>query len=102
MIRSRVAGELADALSQGAVARVASLLGNDLEEAAFQIDPDLERLTEAMVVSGAMQAVMSGSGSTIAGLCMNEEHAEEVARSALLSFARVEVVNSVDPGVVIM
>lgn len=91
--------ELAEALRKGAVAQVASLLSNDLEEPAFQIDPGLEQLKTAMEIAGAMQAVMTGSGSAIAGLCMNEQHAREVNRSALFSFPRVEVVSSVASGI---
>lgn len=90
--------DLSKSLARGAVAEVATLLGNDLHEAAFQLAPELERLHEAMAVSGALGVTMTGSGSVIAGLCLNESHAREVSATALLSFPRVEVVASTSVG----
>ena len=46
----------------------------------------------------AVGAVLTGSGPTIAALCRNEAHAEEVARRAGSAFARVEVVPSAEAG----
>jgi 4-diphosphocytidyl-2C-methyl-D-erythritol kinase len=47
---------------------------------------------------GAVGAVLTGSGPTIAGLCRNEAHAEEVARRAEEVFPRVEIVASAEAG----
>lgn len=89
---------MVEALRTGQWAQVATMLGNDLCEAAAQIFHDLDRLTDAMEAAGALGAVMSGSGSAIAGLCLNQAHAREVARGAAMSFDRVEVVTSAPRG----
>lgn len=90
--------ELTEPLGRGAVAGVGALLRNDLEASAFRLRPDLHRMKEAMLAAGSAGAVMSGSGSTIAGLCISKDHAEEVASSARLSFQRVHVVSSAPLG----
>ncbi|MCA1840726.1 MAG: 4-(cytidine 5'-diphospho)-2-C-methyl-D-erythritol kinase [Actinomycetota bacterium] len=88
-------------LSRGKVAEIATGLRNDLEPAAALIEPDMTRLIQAMRTSGALESVMCGSGSAIAGLCLNRYHAEEVAASAMLSFARVEIVRTMPQGVTV-
>jgi hypothetical protein len=50
-------------------------------------------------LTGALGAVMSGSGPTMLGLCRDEEHATQVARAARAAFARVEVTRGPVPGV---
>ncbi|MEO7804632.1 MAG: 4-(cytidine 5'-diphospho)-2-C-methyl-D-erythritol kinase [Actinomycetota bacterium] len=90
--------DLSAALARGAVAEVAAMLGNDLQSSAFQAAPELERLLEAMGTSGALGVTMTGSGSVIAGLCLNESHAREVGEASLLGFQRVEVVASTSLG----
>ena len=90
--------ELLDPLRGGAVAAVGALLKNDLEAAAFRLRPDLARLKEAMLAAGSAGAVMSGSGSTIAGLCITKDHADEVAMTARLSFRSVLVAPSASAG----
>ncbi|MDF2745188.1 MAG: hypothetical protein K0S88_6566 [Actinomycetia bacterium] len=42
---------------------------------------------------------MSGSGPTMLGLCRDEDHATQVARSVRAGFARVEVARGPVPGV---
>jgi 4-diphosphocytidyl-2-C-methyl-D-erythritol kinase len=89
---------LAKALVGGHPKVIAKALRNDLEAAAFDLAPGLSGRKHAMRAVGAVGAVLSGSGPTIAGLCRNEAHAEEVARRAEEAFARVEVVASAEAG----
>ena len=91
--------QLARALVGGHPRVIAKALRNDLEPAAFDLAPGLSGRKQAMRAVGAIGAVLSGSGPTIAGLCRNEAHAEEVARRAEEAFARVEVVASAEAGV---
>jgi 4-diphosphocytidyl-2-C-methyl-D-erythritol kinase len=51
-----------------------------------------------MTQAGALGAVVSGSGPTVAGLCRDEAHAEEVGARAASAFKRVEVVRSASSG----
>ena len=90
--------QLARALVEGHPKVIAKALRNDLEAAAFDLAPGLSGRKHAMRAVGAVGAVLSGSGPTIAGLCRNEAHAEEVARRAEEAFARVEVVASAEAG----
>jgi 4-diphosphocytidyl-2-C-methyl-D-erythritol kinase len=90
--------QLARALVEGHPKVIAKALRNDLEAAAFDLAPGLSGRKHAMRAVGAVGAVLSGSGPTIAGLCRNEAHAEEVARRAEEVFPRVEVVASAEAG----
>lgn len=87
------AGAMVAALA-GEAGEVAAHLHNDLEVAAFDLEPSLQALKEAMLAAGALGAVMTGSGSAIAGLCRDRGHAERVAAGAAAHFGRVEVAAS--------
>ncbi len=89
---------LAKALVSGHPKEIAAALRNDLEAPAFDLAPGLAELKAAMLKAGAVGAILSGSGPTIAGLCRNEAHAEEVLRRAEATFPRVELVASADAG----
>ena len=89
---------MAEALAHGDVEAVASNLANDLEPAAFDLMPVLERLKGEMTRAGALGSVMTGSGSAIIGLCRSEDHAAEVAGRAEASFPRVEVASGTPAG----
>lgn len=89
---------LKDALRSGEPLRLAGLLRNDLELAAFDIRPELGLLKEGVVAAGAFGAVLAGSGSAIAGLCRDEAHGREVAGRLADDFPRVEVVESATRG----
>lgn len=93
---------LTEALKTGDVAAVAKNLSNELEVAAFDLVPQLEVRKSEMVKAGALGAVMTGSGSAIAGLCRDRAHALEVAEAARGVFSRVEVVHSTDVGAEIL
>ena len=90
--------QLAKALVGGHPKVIAKALRNDLEPAAFDLAPGLAGLRHAMRAVGAVGAVLTGSGPTIAGLCRSEANAEEVAARAAGAFARVEVVASAEAG----
>jgi 4-diphosphocytidyl-2-C-methyl-D-erythritol kinase len=90
--------ELLRALASGDPGDVAPLLYNDLARAARALEPRLAPLQEAMTQAGALGAVVSGSGPTVAGLCRDEAHAEEVGARAASAFKRVEVVRSASSG----
>ncbi|MEX2586892.1 MAG: 4-(cytidine 5'-diphospho)-2-C-methyl-D-erythritol kinase [Actinomycetota bacterium] len=89
---------LSEALRSGDVEAVALNLSNELEVAAFDLVPALRDRKSEMIRAGALGAVMTGSGSAIAGLCRDEAHAREVAAAAQPGFARVEVVHSTEVG----
>lgn len=89
---------LVDALGAGDIEAVAANLSNDLEIAAFDLMPRLRDLKEAMADSGALRAIMTGSGSAIIGLCRDEDHARQVADRAAGQFARVEVASGTPVG----
>lgn len=50
-------------------------LKNDFETSVFQRHPEIEKLKEALYQSGAIYAAMSGSGSSVFGLFINEDAA---------------------------
>lgn len=67
------------ALRSGQVTEVATALHNDLQPAAVSLDPALRRTIRAGTESGALAAIVSGSGPTVALLCSDADHAQQVA-----------------------
>lgn len=72
------AGDVLAACTDEAAA-LARILHNDLEEAALGLRPELARTLEAARGAGALAALVSGSGPTIAVLAADEEHAHRLA-----------------------
>jgi 4-diphosphocytidyl-2-C-methyl-D-erythritol kinase len=66
------------ALASGDPHELAPLLGNDLQPAAFSLDPGLRRTIRAGVEAGALAGIVSGSGPTCAFLCASASSAIEV------------------------
>ena len=82
------------ALAAGDPTGVGLVLANDLQPAAFAIRPELRRGYDLGLAVGALGAVVSGSGPTLAFLCADAEHAahlaavlrmEEVCRDAIVT-----------------
>ena len=61
------------ALASGDMKGVSSLLVNDFEEICVQRLPEIDSLRKDMLSLGAMNARMSGSGSSVFGLFDNEK-----------------------------
>ncbi|WP_258067101.1 4-(cytidine 5'-diphospho)-2-C-methyl-D-erythritol kinase [Arthrobacter sp. GMC3] len=66
------------ALRAGDPALLAPCLGNDLQEAAVSLAPGLATALRAGRTAGALAALVSGSGPTIAVLAQNEQHGREL------------------------
>jgi 4-diphosphocytidyl-2-C-methyl-D-erythritol kinase len=69
-----------EAFRGGAVEAAVDLLGNDLEGPVLRRVPAAEA-RDRLLGSGALGAVLCGSGPTVAGLCRNGLHAERVAQA---------------------
>lgn len=72
-------GELIQALQNGDAREVAKFLHNDLQEAAVALMPELEVTMQAGLNAGALAAMVSGSGPTVAMLAESEDAAESIA-----------------------
>jgi len=57
------------------------LLFNDLEPPVLARHPRIGRAKQRLLEAGALGAVMCGSGSSVAGLARDEEHATRIARA---------------------
>jgi len=72
-----------DALLAAATAGDAEALGpllfNDLERPVAVRHPEIGEATRGLIESGALGAIMSGSGSSVIGLARDEAHARELA-----------------------
>jgi 4-diphosphocytidyl-2-C-methyl-D-erythritol kinase len=58
---------------------LAGCLRNDLQASAIALMPQLSTLIGSIESLGAMRAIVSGSGPTIAALCSSKEQAETIA-----------------------
>lgn len=79
----------------------AAFLRNDLEAAAFDIEPAIRVLKEEMMEAGALGTVMCGSGPSIAGLCSDTSDCDRIV-SKLSSFLVAKAVRSSAVGVEIL
>ncbi|WP_080795913.1 4-(cytidine 5'-diphospho)-2-C-methyl-D-erythritol kinase [Corynebacterium pacaense] len=71
--------ELVRALLSGDPHELAPHLRNDLQAAALSLRPDLRGTLAAGTRAGALAGIVSGSGPTVAFLCADARHAEDVA-----------------------
>jgi 4-diphosphocytidyl-2-C-methyl-D-erythritol kinase len=71
--------ELVDALKFGDAREVAKHLHNDLQEAAVALMPELSITMHAGLAAGALAAMVSGSGPTVAMLAESEAAAASLA-----------------------
>ncbi len=84
--------ELASKIEQGDFGYICALLYNSFEDVVFAKYPQLVEIRRRLLDEGCAAARMTGSGSTIFGLCENEKTAravaDELAQWDQLSFIR--------------
>jgi 4-diphosphocytidyl-2-C-methyl-D-erythritol kinase len=90
---------MVEALMKGDPRRVASLLHNDLEAAALDLRPHLLDGKQALLDAGALGASVSGSGPSLFGICIDHDHATDVAGKLDGRFDRVQVVQTRPRGI---
>lgn len=69
------------AAADGDVERLGPLLFNDLQHVVCARHTQIAEAIESLLGAGALGAVMSGSGSAVAGLARDRAHAEDLARA---------------------
>jgi 4-diphosphocytidyl-2-C-methyl-D-erythritol kinase len=67
------------AATAGDAEALGPLLFNDLERSVVARHPEIGEAARGLIESGALGAVMSGSGSSVIGLTRDEAHARELA-----------------------
>jgi 4-diphosphocytidyl-2-C-methyl-D-erythritol kinase len=72
-------GPLLEAVAEGDTSAVAALLFNGLEQPVTRHHAEIRRAVEKLLHTGALGAIMSGSGPTVAALARDEAHALEIA-----------------------
>jgi 4-diphosphocytidyl-2-C-methyl-D-erythritol kinase len=77
----RAPAQVLTALRQGDAVALGRALGNDLQSAALALKPSLRLLLETGRDLGALGAIVSGSGPTVALLARDEGHAVALAAS---------------------
>lgn len=58
---------------------IVSALHNDLEEAAIMLNPSLRSIATTLEKSGCKKAMVTGSGSTVFGVCETKTEAEQIS-----------------------
>ena len=94
LLEPRVSDEMMQALRSGDPQALGRVLVNDLEPAACSLQPDLERTLEVGRDYGALGAVVSGSGPTVAFLVRDPEQALDLS-VALTASGAVDAVRRV-------
>jgi 4-diphosphocytidyl-2-C-methyl-D-erythritol kinase len=88
------------ALRDGPDATLAGFLANDLQAPALELRPDLQAGLAAMTGAGALGALVSGSGPTVAGLVEDADAAAGTADALMAAgaFRLVHAVHGPVPG----
>lgn len=73
------------AIREGRLKDAAAYMGNVLETVTISRYPVIDQIKRCMMESGAINAMMSGSGPTVFGLFENEDTAKEAYREMVLS-----------------
>ncbi len=92
----RVPDELVAALADPDNRALAAALGNDLQDAAVDLRPELGELIEAGERAGALRGLISGSGPTCMFLCTDRGSADRV-RAALIDGGQPQVLVALGP-----
>jgi 4-diphosphocytidyl-2-C-methyl-D-erythritol kinase len=78
-----------DALNNGSLSLLRSLLHNDFERVVIEKHPVIGEIKERLLSAGALAALLSGSGSAVFGLFENKESADKASRLFLSFWNRV-------------
>lgn len=89
--------ELMQALRAGDPAALGAVLRNDLEPAAIELAPELTETLGVAHDAGALGAIVSGSGPTVAALARGAKHALVIAAGLTAAGVADEVVCAVGP-----
>ena len=79
---------LIEGLERRDLKKIASCMGNVLEDVTIPMHPEIETIKQAMMEAGALNAMMSGSGPTVFGLFENKlaaRKAQEMIREKALA-----------------
>ena len=87
---------VASALRAGDLSALAYALGNALAPVTRKLLPEVERYERALLLSGALGAMMSGSGSAVYGIFTSRSEAENAREMLQAPFA--EVCEPIDRG----
>ncbi len=82
-------------IKTGDVINLSSCMFNALEESVVRIHPDIEKIKRLMIENGALNAIMTGSGSTVFGLCADFKNAQKIAVPMQEICEFVKVVSSI-------
>ena len=88
---------LTAALRAGDARALASCLHNDLQDAALDLRPELARVIAVAEEAGALRAIVSGSGPTIAALVEDPGSAQRVSRALMASGLVADVLRADAP-----
>ncbi|MDG5817040.1 4-(cytidine 5'-diphospho)-2-C-methyl-D-erythritol kinase [Chitinispirillales bacterium ANBcel5] len=73
--------EMKSCISLNDMSKVVSLMHNDFELSVFPRYPQLQQIRDKMLEAGCLNAIMSGSGSTLIGIVRNRKEAMRVCNS---------------------
>lgn len=88
---------LMSALRAGDPAALAPVLDNDLQPDAVRLQPEIGEVIEAAMGFGALAAIVSGSGPTVAVLAASTEGAIDLAVSLTASGVAADVLRATGP-----
>ena len=77
------------ALQEGSTEKIADLLYNVMEDAAIEEHPVISEIKESLIKKGALNAIMTGSGSAVFGIFRTTEEADRCANELSGVFGQV-------------
>ncbi|NLB90731.1 MAG: 4-(cytidine 5'-diphospho)-2-C-methyl-D-erythritol kinase [Clostridiales bacterium] len=93
--------QLLSALQEEDFPVISAQMANDLQSTSSLLCPDIPLALEALLAHGALQAVMTGSGSAVFGLFSSKKQAEDAYRLLCLSWKKCFYCETCSSGVVL-
>jgi 4-diphosphocytidyl-2-C-methyl-D-erythritol kinase len=81
------------ALSNGSLGELAHGLWNDLEREAIRRCPVMASIRTQLLAEGCLAALVSGSGSSVFGLCHSSDQAQAIVRRLRLRVPRIRLLD---------
>lgn len=95
--RAGTTDDLIRALFHGDIALLAQHMVNDLQPPAVSLMPSIRSTIDIAQQAGALQAIVSGSGPTVAVLCKDADHALEVATAVAVAGTATATATTTSP-----
>jgi len=93
----KTSNQMTDAIRANDTEKIASLLNNNLEASVFAMHPELKQIKDKLIRAGCLNAIMSGSGSSVFGIFKTNPKLKDFVSSKYEIFYVKSVETGINP-----